>query len=239
MTEEELNNKIPEDEILRVDKPKGISSFDVIRILRKKLNIKKMGHAGTLDPLASGLMLVGINKGTKKMHQLLGLSKVYEVDVLLGMETETGDMEGKIVSEMNIDNVDDGAVKTQVQSLVGELLLAVPIYSAIKVDGKRLYEYAREGKEVEIPEKVMKIYDCEMISGVKPYTEKGKFVVSVRMSVGSGVYVRSVVLELGRRLGFPATVKELRRVSIGDYNVKGAISLQEEVKNFSSRVKSK
>ena len=180
MHEEGCNPAIAEDEILRVDKPKGISSFDVIRILRRKLNIKKMGHAGTLDPLASGLMLVGINKGTKKMHQLLGLSKVYTVDVLLGRSTTTGDMEGAIISEALIDSVNLDDVKKQVENLVGEIALPVPVYSAVKVDGKRLYEYAREGKEVKIPEKVMKIQSCEMIGDVHECVEYAGFIVTFK-----------------------------------------------------------
>src|SRR3989344_4160470 len=102
------NNSLPTDRIILIDKPRGLSSFDVIRVLRKKLGIHKMGHAGTLDPLASGLLLIGIEEGTKKLKDLIGLPKTYEVEILLGKKTETGDREGKVIEEAEVLGVDAG-----------------------------------------------------------------------------------------------------------------------------------
>jgi len=143
-----------DSEILLIDKPGGISSFDVIRKLRKKTGIRKMGHSGTLDPLASGLMIIGIGKGTKKLTDLIGLSKIYKVEILLGKKTDTGDLEGKTVEEKKVTKVDIEKVEKILTDLKGEPELAVPYYSAIKVKGKRLYKMAREGKKgVKIPVK--------------------------------------------------------------------------------------
>lgn len=130
--------------ILLIDKPAGITSFDVIRILRKKLGIRKMGHAGTLDPLASGLMIIGINDGTKKMAEFLKLPKTYVADILLGKKSETGDAEGKIVEEKSAEHITDEAIREVVENFSGIHLLAVPMYSAIKVGGRPLYSIARK-----------------------------------------------------------------------------------------------
>src|SRR3989339_1366365 len=149
-------------DIMLIDKPKGITSFDVIRRLRKKTGIKKMGHAGTLDPLASGLMIIGVEKGTKKLNDYLKLDKVYEAEVLLGIRTATGDMEGEIVEEREISNEERGQIENNLQNilngLVGEIELPVSIYSAIKKDGVELYKRARRGEEVEAPIRKMRIY---------------------------------------------------------------------------------
>ena len=237
MEEHNKNDEVLQDEIIRVDKPKGISSFDVIRILRKKLGIKKMGHAGTLDPLASGLMLIGVNKGTKKLRELIGLPKVYQVEMLIGKSTTTGDMEGEVVDDVPVDLIDENELHKVLLNIIGELELPVPAYSAIKVGGKRLYQYAREGKEVEVPTKKMVLYSIKILHEPKLIDKSDKQILSLEMNVGSGVYVRSVVEEIGRRIGYPATVSELRRVSIGDYKVEGAMNIEGELENFVSRVK--
>ncbi|MDA1330356.1 MAG: hypothetical protein DWG76_05280 [Chloroflexi bacterium] len=153
--------------IILVNKPKGITSFDVIRQLRRKLGIRKMGHAGTLDPLASGLMIIGVNEGTKKLEEYLKLPKTYEADVLLGIQTTTGDMEGDILAEVPKEEVEkklsDTDLTTLFKNFIGTHTLAVPKYSAIKVDGKALYTYAREGQEPpRVPEKEMEIRDIEL-----------------------------------------------------------------------------
>jgi len=202
-----------QNDIVLIDKPKGITSFDVIRQLRKKLDIRKMGHAGTLDPLATGLLLIGVGSGTKKLAGLVGLSKVYETDILLGLQTTTGDMEGEAIAEADVVGVEKEKVEEVLAGLVGNINLPVPMYSAVKVDGKRLYAYAREGKEVEVPVKEMKIFTMELF---KMWEEDSRTILSVRMSVGSGAYVRAIAEEIGRRLGVPATVKELRRTRVGD-----------------------
>jgi tRNA pseudouridine55 synthase len=209
-----MSTKLP-DNILLIDKPEGISSFDVIRRLRKKLHIKKMGHAGTLDPAASGLMIIGIDEGTKLMQEFLGLSKVYDAEILLGQKTDTGDREGSIIETRPVPSFRKEDIEKILESMMGEIELAVPLYSAVKRQGKALYAYAREGKEVEIPKKTMKVISYELIS----ITEK---TISLKWNVGSGTYIRSLALELGERLGTVATLIKLRRISIGDFLVDDA-----------------
>ncbi len=208
-----------ENEILLIDKPKGITSFDVIRLLRKKLNIKKMGHAGTLDPLATGLLLIGVGTGTKKLKDLIGLPKVYESEILIGRSTTTGDMEGDIIDSKVVEHLDIEVINNVLRDMVGDIDLSVPIYSAIKKNGKPLYKYARNNEKVDVPIKTMKIYTIDLLS---MFSFEDGYVISIRMEVGSGSYVRSIAEEIGRRLLFPATVKELRRTKIGEFNVEMA-----------------
>ncbi len=213
-----------DNSLLLIDKPKGITSFDVIRRLRKKLGIRKMGHAGTLDPLATGLLLIGIESGTKKLKDLIGLPKVYEAEILLGKRTTTGDLEGEVVESKKVEDLNEEDVAKVLEEMIGDLQLPVPIYSAIKKKGKPLYKYARKGEDVEIPIKTMKIYTMEL-SDMFPVDDT--YVLSVRMEVGSGAYVRSIAEEIGNRLGLPATVKELRRTKVGKFDIKDAEKIDE------------
>lgn len=210
------------DDILLIDKPKGISSFDVIRVLRKKLGVRKMGHAGTLDPLASGLMIIGLGVGTKKLHEFLKLPKTYDTEILLGKRTTTGDLEGEVLEEKEVAVIDRDGVQNTLQNMVGIVPLPVPVYSAIKVSGKPLYKRARAGETIIPPIKNMQIDAMELLD---IHREGNGMVLVVQMDVGSGTYVRSVAEEIGRKLGLPATVKELRRTRIGDFDIKDAKQL--------------
>ncbi len=212
-------------EILLIDKSKGITSFDVIRELRNILGIKKMGHAGTLDPLATGLLIVGVEGGTKKMEEYLGLDKVYEAEVLIGEKRTTGDMEGEVIDKKDVScEYVEEKIESVLSSLVGEVELSVPIYSAIKVDGKPLYWYARNNKEVEVPKKIMRILDISY-GGITKH-ERG-CVITFSIHVGSGAYIRSIAEEIGERLGLPAVLFGLRRTRIGDFDIKDASTLEE------------
>lgn len=216
------NDNIPE--ILLVDKPKGISSFDIIRRLRKRFGRIKMGHAGTLDPLATGLMIIGIGAGTKKLHNLIGLPKIYEAHVLLGKKTDTGDLDGKVIEEKPVENLDDSQVRNIVQSMIGIHHLAVPAYSAVKQGGVPLYKKARAGQVVQAPIKPMEVQSIKLRSVDFISTEKSA-VLDIEIGVTSGSYIRTLGEELGNRLGYPATLKELRRTSIGPYSLKDAIKI--------------
>ena len=238
--------------ILLVDKPKGITSFDVIRILRKKMGIRKMGHAGTLDPLASGLMIIGVNDGTKKMSEFLKLPKTYVADILLGKKSETGDLEGKIVEEKSAEHITDEMIREVVQNFAGKHSLAVPMYSAIKVGGRPLYAIARKKESGKMlteketsavpPVKEMEVISIKLISAIPCLTRNPELVhdtwilnqvqnddkvktisLKVEMRVSSGSYVRTLAEELGNRLGVPAMLTDLRRTEIGEYSVKDAI----------------
>lgn len=213
------------EEILLVDKPKGITSFDVIRILRRIRRLAdgrypKMGHAGTLDPLASGLMLIGIGSGTKKLKDLVGLEKTYIAEVLLGKQTTTADMEGEVMKEMPVPELDQDAVEKVLAGMIGDLELMVPVYSAVKKEGRELYKYARSGQTVETPVRVMTVLDAKLLKMELP-------VLTVEWRVKSGVYIRSVAEELGRRLKTVATLQNLRRTRVGEYRIEDAMKLEE------------
>ncbi|MDQ5883201.1 MAG: tRNA pseudouridine55 synthase [Patescibacteria group bacterium] len=213
--------KKPED-ILLINKPKGITSFDVIRILRKKMGIRKMGHAGTLDPLASGLMIIGVESGTKKLGDYIKLDKSYVADILLGRETTTGDMEGEIVKEAKVLFLEEDYIKELMNAFHGDFELLPPIYSAIKKDGKPLYKYARSGEEVEVLPRVMKVYKSKFLGSDKVLEG---FTLRVSFDVASGVYIRSLVMKIGELLGVPATLYDLKRTKIGEFDLKNSVDL--------------
>lgn len=205
--------------IILVDKPKAITSFDVIRILRKKLGVQKMGHAGTLDPNATGLMLIGVGEGTKELTQLIGLPKTYVAEILFGVRTDTGDIDGKILEESKI-TFDEHALRNALQGMMGVLQLPVPAYSAIKRGGEALYKKARRGEVVDTPVKPMEVRGVELMSCDATHAQ-------VIFDVGSGTYIRSLAEELARRLGTIATLKNLRRTRIGDFKIEDAITLDQ------------
>lgn len=238
----------PENDILFIDKPKGITSFDVIRILRKKLGIRKMGHGGTLDPAASGLLIIGVNKGTKKLNEFLNLKKTYVMDILLGKKTDTGDLEGKVIEEKDLPSeaLAKEEIKKVLKNLEGEIELEVPIYSAIKIKGRPLYKYARAGEKIKPPKRRVKIYHLELLEykiikisspqmrGGTPSGAKGRrgadyqeHILQVEMECQKGTYARSVGEEIGRCLGYPATLKDLRRIKIGDIKIGDAKKLED------------
>ena len=221
-------------ELLLIDKPKGKSSFDVIRILRRKTGVRKMGHAGTLDPLASGLMLIGVGKGTKKLADLVGLDKEYVADILLGERRTTGDMEGEIIEEKDYaGDVSPEQLTQTLQSMLGELLLPVSAYSAIKKDGVPMYVRARRAAEkgdaiTEVSVRKLVVFDAQLQT-CAPYIHDGKnrLHAQVRFVVSSGTYVRSLVEEVGKRLGYPAVMSDLRRTRVGVYELSSAAQLED------------
>lgn len=216
-----MKKSLPENIIL-VDKPKGITSFDVIRKLRKKLGIKKMGHAGTLDPLATGLMIIGINDGTKKLNEFLKLDKTYVAEILFGIHTDTGDIDGEVLKEVEVVYMEEDYVKDVVNNFSGVFELPVPKYSAIKKEGKPLYKYARSGEEVEVPIKKMEVYKSKFID-LKEFKEG--FILKAEFDVASGVYIRSLVGYLAKFLDTEATLFNLNRTRVGEFSLKDAESL--------------
>lgn len=238
------------EHIVLIDKPTGITSFDVIRRLRRKLNIKKMGHAGTLDPLASGLMIIGVGAGTKKLAEYLKLDKEYVAEVLIGRRTTTGDQEGEVVEEKEI-KVGEAAeifsaekISAVLSDMTGTLTLPVSAYSAIKKDGVPFYKKARAAErhgqtipESELPVREMVVYEAELLDiSLRSIDDHSDFdiindikkctpIIQARFKVGSGTYIRSLAEELGKRLGYPASLASLRRTKIGDFKVEDAESL--------------
>lgn len=206
---------LSESNLLLIDKPKGITSFDVIRILRKELNIQKMGHAGTLDPFATGLLILGINDGTKKLTELVGLSKTYEGEILLGKKTDTGDITGIVIEKKEVLVISKEEIERVAKEMIGTHNLPVPLYSAIKKNGKPLYEYARSGTPVEVPIKQMTVVNCHIKSIELP-------IIKVFFDVSSGSYIRTLSELFAEKLGTVGTLVNLRRFSVGDYQVENA-----------------
>lgn len=220
-------------EILLIDKPSGMTSFDVIRRLRKQTGIRKFGHAGTLDPLATGLMIIGAEKGTKRLHEFLKLDKEYIAEIRIGESRTTDDLEGEIVEEKEPPSFSQELLEKTVLSLVGSPELPVSAYSALKRDGKPLYKLAREAVHkgevfTDVPMRVMKVYQAQLEDHWEEVIDgKKRSIIKVRFFVGSGTYIRSLAKELGRRLGYPATLQMLRRTKIGMFTVEDAQVLGE------------
>jgi len=199
-------------DIILVDKESEMTSYDVIRRLKRNGWSKKIGHAGTLDPFATGLLIIARDKSTKRLTHFLGLDKVYIVKIFLGESTDTGDTDGVVVDKKDVPEINKTLVSSIVSGMVGDIELKVPKYSAIKKNGKALYKYARNDEEVEIPTKLMHITKSRV------HSVKGNE-ISLTLGVKSGTYIRSIVEEIGRKLGTFAYTKELRRISIGKYKV--------------------
>lgn len=212
-------------ELLLIDKPAGITSFDVIRRLRAKFVGKapKMGHAGTLDPFATGLLLVGVGAGTKKLSELIGLSKVYEATVLLGRTTDTLDPDGEVITESSAVHITDEMIAEVIERMVGARAYLVPAYAAVKRGGEALYKKARRGEQVDRPERTMEVISVSL----GEITRKDDVVyVQIRFEVGSGTYIRSLAEHIGNELKVPAMLTVLRRISIGDYVIENAKSIE-------------
>ncbi len=216
------------EKILFIDKPKGITSFDVIRRLKRRfgsmLAKEKMGHAGTLDPLATGLLIIAIGDATKDIHKWMSLPKTYEAEALVGVSTDTGDIEGEVLNKVEGFELKEELVREALNSLVGDNKLKVPIYSAVKKDGKPLYWYARKGIEVNPPVRNMRVNGVEFL-GI--WEKDGETYIKFSIDVESGVYVRSLIEELGRRIGVPMTMSNLRRVKVGEVDITGALKIED------------
>ena len=209
--------------LLLIDKPKHISSFGFIWELRKKYRVKKVGHAGTLDPLASGLLIVAIGPATKQLRQYVGLDKVYEAEVCVGEKSATGDAEGPIIEAVHVPMIPKTKIQAVLCSMHGVLRLPVSPYSATKQGGEPLYKKVRRGESPIVPIRDMEVLDARL---TKPPQRTGDCIhLFVRFRVSSGTYVRSLAEELGKRLGYPARLENLRRTAIGTHAVENALPL--------------
>ncbi|MEI7473706.1 MAG: tRNA pseudouridine(55) synthase TruB [bacterium] len=210
--------------ILNIYKPKGITSHDVISKLRKILKMKQIGHTGTLDPMAEGVLPICLGKATK-LIQYLDDTKAYKAFIKLGIETTTYDMEGEIIHSTPVI-LDVEAVEKALLTFSGEITQTPPIYSAIHYKGKRLYEYARENIEVEeIPTRKVTIENIKLVEVLEQETEHPVLVVD--MDCTSGTYVRSIAYDLGKLLGCGATLSGLIRTRAGKFPVKNSVKLED------------
>ena len=205
--------------IIVINKPKGITSFDVIRKLKKILKTKKIGHTGTLDPLATGVMLMCVGKATKLASDLEAKDKVYIADFDIGYATDTYDIEGKKIAE-NIIEVSKENLEQSIKKFIGNIKQVPPMYSAIKIDGNKLYNLARKGIEVERPERDVTI---EYINLLNFKDNKAK----IETKVSKGCYIRSLIYDIGQDLGTYATMTALQRKQVGSYSLEDSYSLEQ------------
>jgi len=209
---------------LLIDKPAGITSHDVVDRLRKITGIKKIGHAGTLDPFAIGLLLMAIARpATREISTFVGLDKVYEATFVLGAATETLDPESEVVKAQETIEVTEDQIQEAMNALTGELEQIPPVYSAIKINGKKLYEHARKGEVVELKPRNVTVHSFELIG--TPTNKDGLVYIETRIHCGSGTYVRALSRDLAEKLGTTGYVQTLRRTKIGDFSVDEALSL--------------
>jgi tRNA pseudouridine55 synthase len=210
------------DKIFLVDKPKGLTSTRVVERIKRKFNVKA-GHTGTLDPLATGLLIVLTGKHTKNASLFLKLDKAYEVKGVLGVETDTFDSDGKVVRQ-NDNEVGREEVERVLKEFHGDIWQTPPPFSAKKMGGQKAYQLARKGLSVDIPPKKVSIYSLELKDFQFPY-------FTLACDVSSGFYVRSLVHDIGEKLGVGATVVEVRRTRVGPYHVEQAKRL-EDILNY-------
>jgi len=219
-----------EDSILLVDKPSGWTSFDVVAKIRgkRKAALKeagitptkrqlKVGHAGTLDPFATGLLIILLGEATKRSDEFLKKDKVYEATIQLGKISSTGDPEGEITAVDSTQPTGD-EILAVLQTFIGEVTQTPPVYSAIKINGQRAYKLARKGQEVDIPTRQVTIHSLELLEYSYPQ-------VKIRTHVSSGTYIRSLAVDIGAALGTGAYCTELRRISIGDMTIESASAI--------------
>ncbi len=215
----ETANYFQEGRVLLIDKPLHWTSFDVIRKMRNIIRIKKIGHAGTLDPLASGLLIVCTGKFTKRINEYMAQEKEYTGHFVIGATTPTYDLESKPEHFQSCDHITREDITNAVAKLTGEILQTPPAHSAIKIEGKRVYELARQGKEVKLEKRPVTIKEFEITAINLPD-------VNFRVVCTTGTYIRSLADDFGRELGCGAYLGSLCRTRIGDMHLKDAYSIE-------------
>ena len=212
------------DQIILVDKPTGISSFGVVARVRRYLTKQaghkiKVGHCGTLDPFATGLLILVSGKNTKRAGEFSGLDKEYEATIYLGARSSTGDPEGEI-EQVSDRQPSLSEIEKVIREFVGKVTQTPPVFSAIKINGRRAYQLARQGREIDMPSRQVTIYDINIESYIYPY-------LIIKTKVSSGTYIRSLAQDIGEALGIGAYTTQLRRLSVGEYSVSEAKSLED------------
>ena len=213
--------------LVLIDKPQGITSFDVVAKLRKKLNTRKIGHAGTLDPMATGLMILGVNQGTKLLQFLIGMDKQYQATIRIGASTVSDDAEGEIVNETDASGINASQVDHEISKLNGSILQTPSSVSAKKIEGKRAYDLVREGVEVQLKPKEVLISRFDRFSELR--VDGGFIDFDAVVDCSSGTYIRALARDIGLALGVGGHLTALRRTSIGGYSIEAAQDLGDEI----------
>lgn len=243
------SSKMPSSGILLVDKPKGVTSHDVVSFARGLLHTKRVGHAGTLDPMATGLLILGFGNATRLLNYLLGHNKTYEAVIRLGESTNTDDADGDVVSSaddengiINFANIDEILKELRVviaKNFTGSIMQTPTSFSAIKVNGVRAYDLAREGKDVHLEPREVFIYDFSLLDAHFSVGVSGAKVIDVRASVScsSGTYIRALARDLGRVLGVGGHLVSLRRTRIGDFSIEDSrvLKLKSVIRTFTDK----
>ena len=206
--------------VINIFKNTGMTSFDVVSRVRRISKIKKVGHTGTLDPEASGVLPVCLGKATKIIDYIMGNSKTYDVTLRLGMVTDTYDLEGKVIREGDFSLIKEEDILEAIKKYIGEIDQVPPMYSALKVNGKKLYELARQGIEIEREARRITIYDIYDIEISKPF-------ISMKVKCSKGTYIRSLCYDIGEDLKCGATMTKLSRIENGPFTLKNGINIED------------
>ena len=207
--------------LIVINKEKGYTSRDVVNIVGKCLKTKKIGHIGTLDPMATGVLVLCVGKALKLVEMLMEHDKWYVAKIKLGIETDTLDVTGEVIKEEMVPNINKNDIESVLASFVGKMKQEVPKYSAVKVNGKKLYEYARNGEEVKLPVKDIEIYDIELISDIC------NNIFSIKCHVSKGTYIRSLIRDIGNKLGTVAVMEDLDRISLGTFKLENSYTISD------------
>lgn len=215
------------DGIILINKQKNCTSHDVVNKIKHMFN-EKVGHTGTLDPNATGLLPILIGQGTKLSYYLINHDKEYEVTLQLGIKTDTADGEGKVVEEQNVDKaiLEESNVETILKSFIGKQLQTPPMYSAIKLNGKKLYEYARKNIQVDVKPREIEVYDISRTS-----VDRAKFQIQFTVKCSKGTYIRSLCEDIAKKMGTIGYMKELNRTKVGIFDIENSITIEELEEN--------
>lgn len=218
------------DSLMLIDKPSGFTSHDVVNVVRKKTGEKRVGHAGTLDPMATGLLIVGIGKATKELGKLIGLDKTYKAEITLGAESTTDDKEG-IINELRTDNhhsriPDTKDVESALRKFTGKIEQIPPAFSALKINGERAYKKARRGEKVFLKPRPVTVYSIKLIDYQFP-------ALKIETEVSSGTYIRALARDIGKELGCGGYLSALTRTRIGEFYLSDATDLKSFQENRS------
>jgi len=211
--------------LILINKNVGWTSFDVVKKIRNVLGFKKVGHAGTLDPFATGLLILGVGRGAKELGSLSGLSKKYEAVIHLGVETDSYDVTGEIQFQKKIESLSESKLKENVNSLTGDLLQVPPMFSAKQVNGKRLYKLARKKIEIERDPVPVTIHSADIVSWNNPF-------LNISLHVSKGTYIRAYAHDLGEILGTGGHLQKLERTQIGGYSLEDSFKIEEFIETW-------
>lgn len=210
--------------VLAVMKPAGWTSHDVVAKVRRLVGVRRIGHTGTLDPAVTGVLPLCIGRATRMVEYIQELPKQYEATVVIGLSTDTEDLSGTVIERVNDVTISEADVRNAISSFLGEIDQVPPMYSAVKIDGKRLYELARKGEQVERKARKVTIHELELLD-LRLDESIPEF--SFRVTCSKGTYIRTLCVDIGRKLGFPAAMKELIRTQTGNLTLEDCLSLEQ------------